>query len=213
MKKSPLIIVFSVLLAASACWLAYFCVDLVAITINFDKETKAREKVVIEQIKNIRTAEFLYKQVNGYYTDNFDSLTNFILKDSITLEKRIGSADDSVAVAQGKVKVEKFKMAVRDSLKRNAQPLTKEQIINLRYIPYAQEGTEFYLQAARLDDELKTPVFECRAPYKAFLYDLDKQELINLINECETVYEKYPGIQIGKIDERNNGEGNWGENN
>ncbi len=212
MKKSPLIIVFSVLLTASAIFLGYYAVSLVATTINFEKETKVREKAVIEQIKNIRTAEFLYKQINSCYTDNFDTLINFILTDSITLEKKIGSADDSVAVAQGKVRVEKFKMAVRDSLKRGGVLLTEEQILNLRYIPYAAEGTEYYLQAAKLDDEAKTPVFECRAPYKAFLYDLERQELINLINETETVYKKYPGIQIGKLDERNNGEGNWGEN-
>jgi hypothetical protein len=38
---------------------------------------------------------------------------------------------------------------------------------------------------------------------------MDRQELINLINECKNVYEVYPGVKVGAMDAATNDAGNW----
>jgi hypothetical protein len=106
--------------------------------------------------------------------------------------------------------IQKFKVAVIDTV-FGEKKLTPEQVRNLRFIPFAAEGTEFIMDAGMFTTESKVivPVFECKAPYKEFLADMDRQELINLINECKNVYEVYPGVKVGAMDAATNDAGNW----
>ncbi len=41
------------------------------------------------------------------------------------------------------------------------------------------------------------------------MYDLDEQELINLIDNAKNVFYKYPGIMVGDITRATNDAGNW----
>jgi hypothetical protein len=141
------------------------------------------------------------------------------LNDSLVFERRLVDEDDSVGMAMlkrsGRQNVQKFSMAVRDTafVNRQSEPikLTSEQIRDMKFVPYAEQGTEYILQAAMLTTESKVvvPVFSARAPYKAFMYDLDEQELVNLIDEAKNVYHKYPGIEVGSIERTTNDSGNW----
>ena len=202
--------IIQVILAIVIVAMGYYAVNLVLTSIQFQNQTTARKAVVIEKIKDIRAAQRSFKQVNQRYTSSFDTLINFVLNDSLVFEKKLGSADDSVAVAKGLVKTEKFKMAVIDTV-FGAKKLTREQVMNLRYIPFAEEGTEFIMDAGMFTTESKVivPVFECKAPYKTFLADLDRQELINMIHECKNIYEVYPGVKVGAMDAATNDAGNW----
>ena len=202
--------IIQVILAIVIVAMGYYAVNLVLTSIQFQNQTTARKAVVIEKIKDIRAAQRSFKQVNQRYTSSFDTLINFVLNDSLVFEKKLGSADDSVAVAKGLVKTEKFKMAVIDTV-FGVKKLTREQVMNLRYIPFAEEGTEFIMDAGMFTTESKVivPVFECKAPYKTFLADLDRQELINMIHECKNIYEVYPGVKVGAMDAATNDAGNW----
>ncbi len=143
------------------------------------------------------------------YTGNFDSLINFVLNDSLVYEKAFGSADDSVAVARGLVSRETFKVAVIDTI-FGAKQMTPEKVEMIRYIPYT-DGVEYILEAGELKTEsgVTVQVFECRAPYKAFLADLNRQELINLIDERENTFKDYPGVKVGSMTSATNDAGNW----
>ncbi len=202
--------IIQVVLAVIIVVLGYFAVEMVMSSIRFQNQTAARKAVVIERVKDIRAAQRSFKQVNQRYTSSFDTLINFVLNDSLEFEKKLGSADDSVAVAKGLVKTEKFKMAVIDTV-FGEKKLTRDQVRNLRYIPFAAEGTEFIMDAGMFTTESKVivPVFECKAPYKTFLADLDRQELINLIHECKNIFEVYPGVKVGAMDAATNDAGNW----
>ena len=187
--------------------------------IEYDKELKIRETAVIDKIIQIRSAEQAFKLKNNRYTGDWDSLINFALNDSLVFERRLVDEDDSVGMAMlkrtGRQNVQKFTIAVRDTafVNRNDQPikLTGEQIRDMKFIPYAEPGTEFILNAAMLTTESKVvvPVFEAKAPYKTFMYDLDEQELINLIDEAKNVYHDYPGIMVGDVTKATNDAGNW----
>ena len=124
-------------------------------------------------------------------------------------ERSFGSADDSVAVARGLVKSEQFKMAVIDTA-FGTKKLTPEQVQQLRYIPYSADQ-EYILEAGALETEsgVTVQVFECRAPFKAYLSDLNHQELVNLIDERENTFKDYPGIKVGSMTSATNDAGNW----
>lgn len=199
--------VFQIILAIAIVGLAYMLYEQLMSPLRFQKEVAVRETAVISKIKDIRTAEQAFKQKYQRYTGSFDTLFNFVLNDSLTFERTIGSKDDSVAVAKGLVKTEKFNIAVYDTL--FSKRLKKEDINKLSEIPYSN-GTKFMLEAGQFETESKVvvPVFECKAPFKTFLADMDQQELANHINNAKII-EKYPGIKVGSMTSATNDAGNW----
>ena len=194
--------VIQIVLAVVIVFLAFVVYRQLTIPLKFQKEVETRSAAVIDRIKDIRTAERAYKQVNQVYTGNFDSLINFVLNDSMVYEKAFGSADDSVAVARGLVSRETFKVAVIDTIFGSKQ-MTPEKVEMIRYIPYTEAGQ------LKTESGVTVQVFECRAPYKAFLADLNRQELINLIDERENTFNDYPGIKVGSMTSATNDAGNW----
>ena len=205
MKKAAIQIVLALVVIG----LAFVVYRQLTIPLQFDKEVEKRSAAVIDRIKDIRSAERAYKQVYDKYCGNFDSLIAFVLTDSMVYERSFGSADDSVAVARGLVKSEQFKMAVIDTA-FGTKKLTPAQVQQLRYIPYSADQ-EYILEAGALETEsgVTVQVFECRAPFKAYLSDLNHQELVNLIDERENTFNDYPGIKVGSMTSATNDAGNW----
>lgn len=198
------------LVAVALCYYIYF---LIATPIQFEREQKVREAAVIERIKDIRTAERQFKSKYQHFTADFDSLINFVLYETMEGERKIVDEDDSVAMARlkklRKKNVEKFTYSVKDSMFKHLSP---EAVKNLRYIPFTGNKTEYKLEAGILTTESKIviPTVECRAPYIAFLDTVAyRQEIINLVDNCINILNKYPGIKFGSMESGNNEAGNW----
>ena len=193
--------------------LIYVVADMIHTPLKFEQQLKSRNADVIVKLKDIRAAERAFKSKYQHFTSDFDSLINFILNDSLELERKLVDEDDSVAMARlkklRKKNIEKFTYSVKDSLFKH---LSDEDIVNLRYIPYTDNKTEFLLDAGILTTESKIviPTVECRAPYIAFLDTVVyRQEIINLVDNCLNVLNKYPGIKFGSMESGNNEAGNW----
>ncbi|MCD8102248.1 MAG: hypothetical protein LUD76_07250 [Alistipes sp.] len=201
--------VLQIVLGLAIIGLIYVLYNQFHTPISFKKEVAAREAAVIERIKDIRTAQQAYKQKYQKYTPSFDSLINFILSDTLTFERTIGSKDDSVAVARGLVRTETFSIPVKDTIFSNRN-LSVDDIRNLKYIPFTDNKAEFIMDAGdfETDSKVVVPVFEAKAPYKVFLGDLNRQEVINLIDDAKTL-DKYPGIKVGSMEQATNDAGNW----
>ena len=216
MGKKITLIVFEILLAAGVLALTYWLYLLISTPIKFENEQKVREAAVIERIKDIRTAERQFKAKHQHFTADFDSLINFVLTETMQGERKKIDEDDSVAMAQAKKKygkrfknVEKFTFSVKDSLFKH---LSIEQVKELRYVPFSNNQTELILEAGMLATESKVviPVVECRTPYIAFLDTVKyRQQIINLIDNMENNFNRYPGIKFGAMDRGNNEAGNW----
>ncbi len=208
--KITLLAVFTVAILV----LAWVLFRQITVPLDYEKELKIRETAVIERIKDIRSAEQAFKLKNQRYVGDWDSLINFVLGDTLTFERKLVDENDSLAMValrrSGRQNVEQFKMAVRDTI-FSPRKLNDQQIRDLQYIPYAQDGTKYLLEATMFTTESKVvvPLFSARAPYKAFLYDLDEQELVNLIDNAKNVYYKYPGIEVGSVERTTNDAGNW----
>ncbi len=202
-------------LAIAILALVYVIYVQISTPINYEAEKKMRNAAVIDRIKDIRTAERAYKTKYMRFTDNFDSLINFVLNDSLVLERKIVDEDDSVAMAElkrlKKKNVEKFTIAVIDTIFA-PKTLTVEEVKALRYVPYTNNKVQYLLFAGQLATESKVviPVVECRVPYKVYLDTLKyRQEIINDIDNDINNLNKYPGIKFGSMDGGNNEAGNW----
>ena len=76
----------------------------------------------------------------------------------------------------------------------------KEQIANLRYVPYPKgEKYEFHLEAGMIEKSgFMVPVFECKVDLTDLLKDMDYQLVINKISELERI-NRYPGWKVGDM--------------
>lgn len=204
------------ILAVVIIGLVYVVYTMISTPIKFEQEKKLRSAKVIERIKDIRTAERQFKSKYQRFTADFDTLINFVLTETMESERKKVDEDDSVAMAQARKRygrkwknIEKFSFSVKDSIFKH---LSVEDVKNMRYIPFTNNGTEFILEAGILTTESKIviPTVECRAPYISFLDTVAyRQEVINLVdNELENL-NRYPGIKFGSMVSGNNEAGNW----
>ena len=82
----------------------------------------------------------------------------------------------------------------------------------MRFIPHTN-NMEFILEAGMVDkSNVKVPVVECRAPYKAYLDTVEfRQNVINLIDDKVNNFGQYAGLKFGSMEGSNNEAGNWGD--
>ena len=206
---------FQIILAVAIVGLVYVIYVQISTPIRFDKETKAKKAQVIDRIKDIRTAQRAFKSKYQHFTASFDSLSAFVLTDTLELERKIVDEDDSAAMAMlkksGKKNIEKFKIAVIDTIFA-PKKVTRQDVENFRFIPGTGNKAQFIMEAGIITTEsmVVIPVVECRAPYKAFLDTVAyRQEVINLIDEEQNNFNRYPGVKFGSMDSGNNEAGNW----
>ena len=206
---------FQIILAVAIVGLVYVIYVQISTPIRFDKETKAKKAQVIDRIKDIRTAQRAFKSKYQHFTASFDSLSAFVLTDTLELERKIVDEDDSVAMAMlkksGKKNIEKFKIAVIDTIFA-PKKVTRQDVENFRFIPGTGNKAQFIMEAGIITTESKVviPVVECRAPYKMFLDTVAyRQEVINLIDDEQNNFNRYPGVKFGSMDSGNNEAGNW----
>ena len=77
-------------------------------------------------------------------------------------------------------------------------------------IPFSN-GQRFELEVNndyKTSQGIRVPLFEARAPFESYLGDLNKQELVNLVDK-EAKLDHYPGLKVGDIYAPNNNAGNW----
>lgn len=204
-----------IILAVCIVALVYVIYEQISTPIRFENEMKTKRAQVIERIKDIRTAQRAFKSKYQRFTSSFDTLADFVLNDTLELERKLVDEDDSVAMAQlkkmGRKNVEQFKVAVIDTI-FSPRRLSAQDVRNLRYIPGTDNKAEYIMEAGIITTESKVviPVVECRAPYKSFLDTVTfRQEIINQIDDDKNNFNRYPGVKFGSMESGNNEAGNW----
>ena len=185
--------------------LAYLLYDSLMQPIRFRKEVNYRESLVVERLKQIRTLQVAYKDGYSQFTGSFDTLIDYYKTGTIITIKQTGSEDDSIAVAQGKVRRDTNRIAVKDSLFKEIPDFN---IDSVRYVPLV--GTQFKMAAVIFPSSSKVqiPLFEASVTNKEYLDGLDPQLIINK-SDSEKSEKKFPGLKVGSIEMPNNNAGNW----
>ena len=224
--------VINLVLAACAIGLVYICYGSIMGPNNYDETKKAREKEIIARLIDIRKAQQEYRTLHqGAYTDNFDSLIDFVKTAKLPFIMKVGTLTDD-QLNNGMT--EKKAMDIINKAKRTNKwdEVEKEGLQNFRrdtmwvavmdtifakgfnpdslpYVPYGN-GAKFELAIRKDTTKAGAPLnlFQAQVAYDVYLGDLNHQELVNL-KDVQTKLGKYCGLRVGDIEQPNNGAGNW----
>jgi hypothetical protein len=201
--------VIQIVLAIVIVVLGYLIIESIMKPIRFNKEKDKRYNATIERLKDIRTSQEAYKSKYNKYTASFDTLINFVKRDSFSIDKQIGSYnEDSItrkqAINAGIIEIVTTKVPVKDSLFSKKYPVD-----SLRYVPFTNK-IEFEMDAGELEtgSKVTVQVFEAKVHNDVLLHGMDKQLRINFNDEREKI-AKYAGLKVGSMIEATNNAGNW----
>lgn len=206
--------VLQIVLVAIIIIFSYILYSGVERPIEFEKARKERYEATVARLKDIRKAEIAFKDVNGRFTGSWDTLISFVKIGKMPVVKKIGMLTDSMidagwteqkALKEGKIIRDTVFISVIDTL--FGKGYNADQ---LKFVPVKDTVAEFHLGAGvvKTGSGILVPVFEAKAHNNTILAKLDRQEIINL-NESRRMNQKYPGLQVGSLEETNNNAGNW----
>jgi hypothetical protein len=182
--------------------LGYMVYDSIMEPVRLNQEKAKREKEVVQRMKDIRSAEIIYKQLNDKYTDQWDSLVQFIDTARIPVVNIIPDPTDTTFTLTINDTVGYVR--VYDSLFHHNQNVDISQFM---IIPFSG-GDTIELHAGEMDrGGVTVQVFEAKAPYSSYLKGMDEQYIINLTAGKKDI-DLYPGIKVGSMTEPST-DGNW----
>ena len=188
--------------------LSYMVYDSIASKIDFEDETKRRREIVIEKLKDIRTAQLAFKSVNDRYAKTFKDLLSFVKRDSFPVIMAMGSVPDTLseeeAVKMGLVTRDTMYLNVKDSIYSPSYLKGRKSVFyidSLPYIPFGQ-GSVFDFDAGEVEkSKVKVKVFEVFASFEKIYLGLNTE------NESVDLGD---GLRVGSMSEPSTS-GNWGE--
>ena len=191
---------------------AYKVYDSISGPIKFNQVKNERFALVINRLKDIRTAQIAHKDVKGQFSNNFDSLVKFVDEGIFTLiEKR----DSSYLEYDRTYRIDMLKevivvdtlgfVPVRDSLFKNNNSYKK-----MAYLPIdGLEDSTFHIKAEIINKNgYMVPVFEVKISKNILLYD-QNEDLVKQENETVSVDGvNGPEIILGSLSKVSTN-GNW----
>lgn len=194
--------IIKILLAVIILILAYLVYDSVMRPVRFNKEVDKRSDAVIQNLKDIRTAQMTYKNIYNSYTGSFDTLMDFLTNGEIPVVKMV--PDPSDTTFSKTIRDTLGYIPVIDSLFGKRAEFDVSQLI---YIPFT-DNEKFDLEAGMIEKGgVDVNVFEVKVHYKVFLAGINEQMVINLIAAKEQI-DRYPGLKVGSMTEASS-DGNW----
>ncbi len=183
---------------------------------------EARRNVVIEQMKDIRTAQLAYKSTKGLYASDFDQLLSFLSEGKMPIVVKTGTVPDSLTEQQAiKKGIVKRDTVYVDAFKEIFKDKPNIDIKKLPFIPYSEQ--KFEMKADTISKgHIRVPVFKVVAPKVAYLKGIDDELKKNskgfsgflnvlLYSKLEKQFEKNPkyiDLIMGSLDEPST-DGNW----
>lgn len=227
-----------VILVAAIGLLVYLCWKSIQGPIDFKTHSEMRDKAVIKRLIDIRTAQVAFRESKGEYTASFDSLINFVKNGKVALLQKYGELTEAqmeTGMTEAKAmkiirsgNTAEIKKAGLWNEQTNSPQLARDSIYasviesrfpnrrdfvadSLRYVPYGN-GAQFEMATDTLSTAsgFTLNVFEAKAPYTAYLSDLNKNELNLLLENIRSLPgDRYVGLRVGSIKNANNNAGNW----
>lgn len=194
--------IINIALVLISIFLAYKVYDSIRQPVVFENTKAEREVKVVQNLKDIRSTQVLFKQNYDRYTANFDSLIEFIRSGELPVVNIIPDPNDTTFTKTINDTIGYIK--VIDSLFSRRANFNVDA---LRYIPYT-DNQEFEIEAGYIvRGGMNVPVFEAKAPFKTYLNGLDEQRIRNAAAQEEAI-DKYAGMKVGSMTEASI-DGNW----
>jgi len=183
--------------------LAYLIYESIMEPVRYNQERNRRREIVINKLKDIRTVQLNYRNVNGEYAGTWEKLTDFLINGKLPMVKKISTLPDSLseiseaeAIKRGFIKLDTNYVNALDSLFGHRNNFSIE---NLSIIPFS-DSKKFKLSAGEIEKgQVKVKVFEVVALNETFLKGLDE----DMIKK-----EEKPALVLGSMTEASQ-DGNW----
>lgn len=196
--KSTLI---KVVLAVVIIVLGFLIFNSINKPVKFENTLNSRGEVIVGKLKDIRTAQNLFRNQNGRYTGSFDSLINFVKTGKIPEVKMIPDPNDTTDTRSISDTIGFINIFDSIFSKKN-YPIEK-----LSEIPFSK-GELFSILAGKINKGgVDVAVFEVSARMELYTKDLNRQLIINRLKELED-RSKFPGLKVGSMTEAST-DGNW----
>jgi hypothetical protein len=181
--------------------LGYLIFNSINKPVKFENTLNSRGEVIVSKLKDIRTAQNLFRNQYGRYTASFDTLIAFIQNGKIPEVKLIPDPNDTT-----------FTRSISDtigfiSIYDSIFAKKNYNLVKLNEIPFSN-GDYFSILAGQINKGgVDVAVFEVSARIETYTKDLDKQLIINRIKEIED-RSKFPGLKVGSMTDAST-DGNW----
>ncbi|MBL6663432.1 MAG: hypothetical protein ISP71_04940 [Flavobacteriales bacterium] len=176
---------------------------------EFQEETNFRKSAVIQDLKDIRTAQIAFKDKYRVYAGDFNSLLSFVKNDSLAVVKAIGETPDSLtedqALMAGIISRDTVFVPVYQTIYNQDYLDTRDNrfpfdLEKLSMVPFSDET--FSIESGTIEKgKVVVQVFEVSTTFGTFLNGLDATNKgIDLDNT----------LRVGSMSDASIN-GNWGE--
>ncbi|MGB1306630.1 MAG: hypothetical protein ACPG5G_03610 [Flavobacteriales bacterium] len=176
---------------------------------EFQEETNYRKSAVIQDLKDIRTAQIAFKDKYRVYAGDFNSLLSFVKNDSLAVVKAIGETPDSLtedqALLAGIISRDTVFVPVYQTIYNQDYLDTRDSrfpfdLEKLSMVPFSDET--FSIESGNIEKgKVVVQVFEVSTTFGTFLNGLDATNKgIDLDNT----------LRVGSMSDASIN-GNWGE--
>ena len=176
---------------------------------EFQEETNLRKLAVIQDLKDIRTAQIAFKDKYRVYAGDFNSLLSFVKNDSLAVVKAIGETPDSLtedqALLAGIISRDTVFVPVYQTIYNKDYLDTRDSrfpfdLEKLSMVPFSDET--FNIESGNIEKgKVVVQVFEVSTTFGTFLNGLDATNKgIDLDNT----------LRVGSMSDASIN-GNWGE--
>jgi hypothetical protein len=176
---------------------------------EFQELSDYRKSAVIQDLKDIRTAQIAFKDKHRVYANDFDTLISFVKNDSLAVVKAIGEVPDSLSEEQalriGIISRDTVFVSVYESIFDDDYLETRDSRFdfNLDKLPNVPFSDQSYaIESGSIEKgKVVVQVFEVSTDYATFMSDLDVR---NKGIDLSTM------LKVGSMSDASIN-GNWGE--
>ena len=186
--------IIQIVLLIGIAFLAYFVWETIQTPVRFNKEKDSRSDVVIQNLKDIRSVQQMFRSLNDTFTPSFDTLIKFMSEGQIPVVNIIFDPTDTTLTKTINDTIAFVNVA--DSLFGRR---TNFIINDIQYIPFSG-GVKFDLDAGNITKGgVLVSVFMAVARKEDYLKGMDKALIRNPIVK---------DIIVGSMSEPST-DGNW----
>lgn len=154
-------------------YLGYLLWETIQEPVRFNREKDRRADIVVQNLKDIRAVQQIYRSLNDSFAPNFDTLINFMVEGQIPVVNIIFDPSDTTLTKT--INDTLGYVSVVDSLFSKRQDF---EVTQLQYIPFS-DGKKFKLDAGKINKGgVMVPVFMAVAPKEHYLAGLPKNQVM-----------------------------------
>ena len=176
---------------------------------EFQEEADYRKSAVIQNLKDIRTAQIAFKDKYREYAGSFETLISFVKNDSLAVVKAIGEVPDSLteiqALKAGIISRDTIFVPILESIFDEEYLKTRDarfefNLDQLNIVPFSDKS--FNIESGEIEKgKVVVKVFEVSTDYATFLNGLNANNKGIDLNSV---------LKVGSMSDASIN-GNWGE--